>query len=148
MDECVYFTNRTLLDEKDKPAGKIICWARRLQCPKCKKGLMSKPFDEKEKKFKVRATEYVCAKCNYQEEKKDHEDKLTAEAVYTCPSCHKEGESTAPYKRKTFMGAKAILFACQHCKAPIAVTKKMKDLKKKAKKGASAAVIDDDDDDF
>jgi len=41
---------------------------------------------------------------------------------------------------------KAILFTCQHCKAPIAVTKKMKETKKKGK--AAVAEAPDDDDDF
>jgi hypothetical protein len=38
---------------------------------------------------------------------------------------------------------KAIVFTCQHCKTPIAVTKKMKETKKK--KGAVEAPDDDDD---
>jgi predicted RNA-binding Zn-ribbon protein involved in translation (DUF1610 family) len=146
MDECVYFTNRTLLDDAGKPAGKIICWARRAVCLKCKKGLMAKPWDEKEKKFKVRATEYICPKCKHVEDKKTHEARLIAEAHYTCPSCHKTGEGTAPYQRKTFMGVKAILFTCQHCKASIPVTKKLKEVKKKGK--AAEAPAPDDDDDF
>lgn len=147
MDECLYFTNRSLLDEAGKPAGKIICWAARMQCPKCKKGLMSKPLDSKTGKFKVRALEYVCPKCSYTEEKKEHEAKLSANALYTCPACHKQGEGTVPFARKTFQGVKAIVFTCQHCKASIPVTKKLKDIKKKGNK-VEAKVSDDDDDDF
>jgi ssDNA-binding Zn-finger/Zn-ribbon topoisomerase 1 len=147
MDECVYFTNRSLRNDKEELTGKIICWARRAPCPKCKKGLMTKPLDAKTGKFKVRATEYVCPKCNFTEDKATHENKLTAEATYTCPACLKQGEATAPYKRKTFQGVKAIVFNCEHCKAPIPVTKKMKDVKKK--KGKAEVVPDlDDDDDF
>jgi transposase-like protein len=145
MDECVYFTNRSLANEKGEYAGKIICWARRLQCPQCKKGLMAKPVDAKTGKFKVRATEYVCPACKYTEEKKEHEEKLSAEAHYTCPECKKTGEGTVPYARKTYQGVKAILFTCEHCKAKLPVTKKMKDTKKKGKKVVEAEDIDDDD---
>lgn len=147
MDECVYFTNRSLSNEKGAYVGKIICWARRAQCPKCRKGLMQKPVDAKTGKFKVRSTEYVCPACSYTEEKKEHEAKLTAEAMYTCPECMKQGEGSVPYARKTYQGVKAILFECEHCKHKLPVTKKMKDVKKKA--GKKAAVPDaDDDDDF
>jgi hypothetical protein len=106
---------------------------------------MSKPLDAKTGKFKVRATEYACSKCGYEEDKKTHEDKLVSEAMYTCPACNKQGEGTAPFKRKTFQGVKAIVFTCQHCKAPIPVTKKLKDVKKKKGKVVEAELDDDDD---
>jgi len=148
MDECVYFTNRSLLDENEKPSGRIVCWVPRMKCPKCKKDHMHKPFDEKTQKYKIRATEYVCHSCKYTEEKKEHEAKLFALAQYTCPSCHKEGEGTVPFARKTYQGVKAILFECSHCKAKIAVTKKLKELKKKKGKKDAVADLPDDDDDF
>lgn len=149
MDECVYFTNRSVANENGEYTGKIICWARRAQCPKCKKGLMQKPLDAKTGKFKVRSTEYVCPACGYSEPKKEHEAKLFAEAQYTCPHCLKQGEGRVPYARKTFQGAKAILFECSHCAGKIPVTKKMKDVKKKASKKKAAVIEDaDDDDDF
>jgi predicted RNA-binding Zn-ribbon protein involved in translation (DUF1610 family) len=148
MDECVYFTNRSLLDDKDKPSGKIICWVPRVNCLKCKKALMHKPMDEKTGKYKVRATEYICPSCKNVEQKKEHEARLSANAIYTCPACHKEGEGTVPFARKTYMGVKAIVFSCSHCKAPIAVTKKLKDLKKKKGKAAVVEDVAADDDDF
>jgi hypothetical protein len=148
MDDCVYFTNRSVANENGEYTGKIICWARRIPCPKCKKGLMHKPVDAKTGKYKIRSTEYVCPLCKFEEPKKDHEERLTAEAIYTCPACKKEGEGSVPYARKTYQGVKAILFECQHCKAKIPVTKKMKEVKKKAGKKAVEAVDLDDDDDF
>jgi ssDNA-binding Zn-finger/Zn-ribbon topoisomerase 1 len=148
MDECVYFTNRSLANEKGGYTGKILCWARRAQCPKCKKGLMQKPVDSKTGKFKVRATEYVCLKCSYSEPKKEHEEKLFAEAHYTCPECDKQGEGRVPYARKTYQGVKAILFECEHCKVKLPVTKKLKDVKKKAGKKKAEEVNLDDEDDF
>lgn len=117
-----------------------------MKCPKCKKGWMTKPLDEKTGRFKVRATDYMCQECKYTEEKKTHEAKLFANAIYTCPACHKQGEGTVSYSRKTFQGVKAILFSCQHCKAAIPVTKKMKETKKK--KGKDVVEAPDDDDDF
>ncbi len=146
MDECVYFTNRSLLDETEKPTGRIVCWVPRMKCPKCKKDLMHKPFDEKTKKYKIRATEYVCHSCKYTEEKSEHEAKLFAHAQYTCPACHKDAEGTVPFARKTFMGVKAILFECAHCKAKIPVTKKLKAVKKKKGKEVVAEAPDEDDD--
>ncbi len=146
MDECVYFTNRSLLDDAGKPVGKIICWVPRMKCPKCKKDLMHKPVDAKTGKYKVRATEYVCPGCNFAEEKKTHEAKLSAHAQYTCVACHKQGEGTVPFARKTYQGVKAILFSCQHCKAALPVTKKLKELKKKKGKAVEADIPDEDDD--
>ncbi len=146
MDECVYFTNRSLIDENRAPIGKVICWVSRVNCLKCKKGWMGKPLDPKTKKIKVRATEYVCSECGVVEEKAEHEARLSAHAQYTCPGCKKQGEGTVPFARKTYMGAKSILFACQHCATKIAVTKKMKDLKQK--KGKAVETVDLDDDDF
>ena len=74
---------------------------------------------------------YVCPECNFTEEKQEHEESLTLEAKYTCPECNKEGESTALYKRKSFMGVKAYVVECSNCNAKIPVTKKMKAVKKK-----------------
>ena len=104
MDECVYFTNRSLLDESGKPAGKAICWVPRVHCLKCKTGWMGKPHDAKTGKVKVRSTEYVCSKCGVVEEKEEHEARLLAHAQYTCPACNKTGEGTVSYARKTYQG--------------------------------------------
>ena len=121
MDECLYFTNR----------GDILAWARRKECPKCKKAKMGKPRDPKTNKPKTRSLVYVCPECNYEEEKVAHEESLTLECKYTCPECGKEGESTGLYKRKTYKGVKAYLVECEHCQAKIPLTKKLKDIKKK-----------------
>ena len=75
--------------------------------------------------------EYKCPSCGFTEEKQVHEESLALEAKYTCPSCGKEGESTAPYKRKSFMGVQAYVVECCNCNAKIPVTKKMKAVKKK-----------------
>ena len=128
MDECVYFTNRSL----DK--GKIKAWVFREMCPECKKGLMSKPLDSKTGKFKVRSPEYVCPECNYSVPKEEYEDTLTINVQYTCPHCSKSGELQVPFKRKTFQGVKAVIFQCESCNETIPITKKMKEPKKK--KGA------------
>jgi ribosomal protein S27AE len=136
MDECIYFTRRA-----DK--GKIIAWVKKQLCPKCKKGLMVKPVDEKTGKPKIRAKEYVCPECGNTVEKAEHEAELKCEIIYTCPNCGKNGETVAPYKRKTFQGVPAIVFQCEHCNEKIGITKKMKATKKKGKGGEEA-----DDDDF
>jgi len=90
---------------------------------------MGKPIESG--KVKIRAKEYVCPSCSFTEEKQAHEESLTLEAKYLCPSCGKEGESTTEYKRSSFMGVKAYVVECSNCKAKIPVTKKMKDVKKK-----------------
>ncbi|MBU0456559.1 MAG: hypothetical protein ABH824_05405 [Nanoarchaeota archaeon] len=123
MDECLYFTNRSLGD------GHLLAWVYRKECPKCKKAKMGKPVEKG--KIKTRATEYVCPECGFTEEKIEHEESLILEAQYTCPKCGKEGESTAPYKRKAYKGVQAYIVECQHCGEIIPVTKKLKDIKKK-----------------
>jgi len=125
MDDLIYFTNRTLEEGK----GKIKAWVYKKMCPQCNKAKMGKPVEKG--KVKIRAKEYVCPACNFTEEKQAHEESLTLEAKYLCPQCGKEGESTTPYKRKSFMGVKAYVVECSNCKAKLPVTKKMKEVKKK-----------------
>ena len=125
MDDLIYFTNRTLEEGK----GKIKAWVYKKLCPKCNKAKMGKPIEAG--KVKIRAKEYKCPECGFTEEKVTHEESLTLEAKYLCPSCQKEGESTTPYKRKSFMGVKAYVVECSNCGAKIPVTKKMKGVKKK-----------------
>ena len=122
MDECVYFTRRKFSVDK----GKAVCWVRRQECPACKKGMMSKPIDEKKGTFKVRAKEYVCQECGHTEDKKEHEEKLDAEIMYTCPFCDHKGEVVTPFQRRTWYGVKAIVFACDECGEKLGITKKMK----------------------
>ena len=127
MEELIYFTNRTLDDGK----GKLKAWVYKKICPKCGKVKMGKPIVKGE--VKIRAKEYTCPSCGFTEEKKVHEESLTLEAKYTCPACGKEGESTTPYKRRSFMGVQAYVVDCSNCGEKIPVTKKLKDIKKKGK---------------
>jgi predicted RNA-binding Zn-ribbon protein involved in translation (DUF1610 family) len=135
MNDVVYFSRRTL-----EPKGRATAWACKVSCPKCKNALMGKPIEKG--KIRIRAEEYVCPSCGYTEEKLEHEKKLTIAVKYTCPHCDKEGFSEGPYKRKTYMGASSYLVDCEHCGGKIAITKRMKEPKKK---GAKAMPLLDDD---
>ena len=119
LDECLYFTNR----------GYISAWVYRKLCPKCKKATMGKPVVKG--KVKSRAKEYVCPQCHYTEDKATHEDSVHLEAVYTCPTCGKKGESTAPYKRVVFQGIPSYVVSCEHCGVKMPLTKKLKTKKLK-----------------
>lgn len=92
---------------------------------------MGKPKDPKTGSTKIRAKEYVCPECNHTVEKTEYEDTLTASIAYTCPHCKHQGETTTPFKRKSFEGVKAIVFLCEKCKQKIPITKKMKAVGKK-----------------
>ncbi len=129
VDECLYFTRRKLV-----PKGGVMAWAFRKECPACRKGLMKKP--------KKTATSYVCPACGHEEPKAEHEAGITVNVEYTCPFCGHSGEATTEYKRKSWQGVKAYVFACESCKEKIGITKKLKEPKKKG-----APVVDDDDDD-
>ena len=121
MEELVYFTQRSVGN------GNVRAWVYRGICPKCKKGKMGKPADEKTGKVKVRAKEYVCPECGYTVEKKAYEETLECEIKYTCPECGHSGEIAVPFKRKKFQGMDAVVFLCDKCKAKIPITKKMKE---------------------
>ena len=121
MDECIYFTNRSIGD------GQITAWVYRKDCPKCKKAKMGKPVVKG--KVKTRAEEYECPACGYKEGKTEHEESLTLETKYTCPNCGKDGESTGQYKRKNYKGVQSYVVTCQHCQEVIPVTKKLKAIK-------------------
>ena len=95
MDECIYFTRRSI---GEKGEGKAIAWVYKADCPECGKGKMGKPVVKG--KVKIRAAGYVCPECGYTEEKKEHEEKLTLSVKYTCPHCQHEGEAEVPFKRK------------------------------------------------
>ncbi len=126
MDECLYFTNRSIGEN-----GNILAWVYRKPCPKCKTGKMGKPVDPKTGKVKSRSTEYICPECGYTEEKKEHEESIKLEAKYTCPECGKDGEGTCVYRRKKYKGVDSYLIECEHCHEKIPVTKKLKEIKKK-----------------
>ncbi len=130
VDECVYFTNRTI---KDK--GKIKAWVFREQCPKCQNGLMGKPRGA-EGKIKIRAKEYVCPSCGLIMQEEEYEDTLTCNIKYTCLYCDHEDETQAPFKRKKVSvldeetgkktSLEVIRFQCKKCSKNIDITKKMK----------------------
>ena len=133
MEDCVYFTRRTL-DTK----GRAVAWVLRGNCPKCKKGVMAKPRNPNGG-VKIRATEYACMECGHTIEKMAYEDTLTMNIEYTCPHCGKSGEIQTPYKRRTFEGVPCVVFECGACKRKIGISKKMKASKKKG-----APELDDD----
>jgi len=120
MAEVVYFTQRAI------GKGNAKAWVYKGQCPKCGKAKMGKPVGDGGK-VKIRAKEYVCPACGFTVEKKEHEETLTCDVIYTCPECGNKGEASVPYKRKKFQGMDAIIFQCDKCKAKIPVTKKMKE---------------------
>ena len=123
MDECFYFTRRTL--END---GKAVAWVLKPDCPECGKAKMGKPVDKG--KVKIRAKEYVCPSCGYTVSKEEFEPTLTMNIQYKCPHCGNSGEATTNYKLKSFLGTKAYVFTCEKCGEKIGITKKMKDVKK------------------
>lgn len=135
MDECVYFTQRSLENGK----GSVKVWVFKQTCPKCRKAIMGKPRDSKGK-VKTRAKEFVCPSCSYTVEKQAYEESLTANAEYKCPSCGHSGEAQISYKRKNIEGIPTLRFQCVKCQASIDVTKKMKE--KKGKQGAEG--LEDD----
>src|SRR3990167_2489237 len=55
MDECLYFSNRSIDN------GQVKAWVYRKLCPKCKKAKMGKPVEKG--KVKIRANDYVCPAC-------------------------------------------------------------------------------------
>ena len=65
MDECLYFTNRTIGE-----LGKAKAWVYKKMCPKCGETKMGKPVEKG--KVRIRAKEYVCSECGHIEEKKEH----------------------------------------------------------------------------
>ena len=127
MDTLSYFTRRKMGD------GRAIAWVQKGECPQCKKGMMEKPKDPKTGKPKIRSTEYVCTNCDNSEAKAEWEATLTANVIYTCPHCTKDGEASVPFKRKNIAGVPTLRIACDHCGGNIDITKKMKEPKKKKK---------------
>src|SRR3989344_2142829 len=122
MEECLYFTNRSLDN-----GGTVLAWVYRKTCPKCQKAKMGKPVVKG--KVKTRAEEYQCPACKFSEDKTSHEESLTLQAQYACPACGKKGESAAAYKRQSYQRVPAYVVECQHCQAKIPLTKKLKKLK-------------------
>lgn len=130
IDECIYFSRRTLGEK-----GQAVAWVFREKCPKCKKGTMGKPRDAKGK-VKIRATEYECPECRFSMKKEEYEDTLTANIQYTCQYCGHSGEHQMSFRRKKIKifdeeehkkkSADALKFQCAKCGKDILITKKMK----------------------
>ena len=128
MDNLAYMTRR-----KDDN-WKAIVWVEKEICTKCKKGVMGKPKDAKTGRPKIRSTFYLCSACAHEEPKAEYEATLTANVIYTCPSCQKDGEQSLPFKRKNIKGVATLRVVCDHCGGNIDITKKMKVPKAKKKK--------------
>lgn len=124
MDECLYFTNRSLDNE-----GYAVAWVYRKECPKCKKGRLGKPI-KKDGKADKKAVVYECPKCKYQEPNDKVESELKVEVEYQCPYCSFGGRATTEYKRNNFEGVPAYVFECGKCGKKIGITKKLKKTKK------------------
>lgn len=118
-EECLYFTNRAI------DSGKAMAWVYRKECPKCKKGRLGKPI-KKNGKVDKKAEFYQCPQCGFQENMAECENSLSIEVIYKCPHCGKEGETTAPYKRRTWQGIPSYVFECKDCGKTIGITKKLK----------------------
>jgi len=125
MEQCLYFTNRTLDNE-----GYAVAWVYRPICSKCSKGRMGKPLKKDGKPLK-KAEFYECPKCKHQVPNEELESQLRVEIEYKCPHCSNESMITTEHKRVTFEGVPAYVFACEKCDKKIGITKKMKKTKKK-----------------
>ncbi|MBD3163663.1 hypothetical protein GF323_00515 [Candidatus Woesearchaeota archaeon] len=123
MDECFYFTRRSLDN-----GGNAVAWVLKPDCPECSKAKMGKPVEKG--KVKIRAKEYACPECGYNVSKEEFEPTLTMNVQYKCPYCGNEGEATTDYKRKNFKGVPSYVFRCGQCGGEIGLTKKMKATKK------------------
>ncbi len=120
MDECVYFTRRTI------ESGRLTAWAFRKQCSKCNAGLMGKPIKKNGKPDK-KSPIYTCYSCGHQESNESIESSLVLSIEYTCPFCNQSGETTTEYVRKMYQGIPSFVFTCQNCGKNIGITKKMKE---------------------
>lgn len=130
MDECFYFTNRTL----DGGKGKAMAWVFKPDCPKCGKAKMGKPVEKG--KVKIRAEIYVCPECGYTEQETPHEESCMLDVIYKCPKCGNEAETSIPaIRKKTKMfdeekqkkvSVEAFIFDCSKCNEKIYITKKLK----------------------
>ena len=70
-------------------------------------------------------------KCGNQESNEKVEKGLKLEVDYKCPHCGFEGQTTTEYERTKFQGVHSYVFTCGKCNQKIAITKKLKDTKKK-----------------
>ena len=125
MDECLYFTNRSLENE-----GRAIAWVYRPLCPKCGKGRMGKPINKRGKPDK-KAPIFECPQCHHQLPNEEVDKIVQVEVDYKCPKCGNESQAATEYKRKSFQGVPAFVFECGKCSEKIGITKKLKEAKKK-----------------
>lgn len=132
MDECIYFTNRSIGE------GYAVAWVYRPLCQKCKKGRMGKPIKKNGKPDK-KSPDYECPSCKNRIPNEEMESLLKVEIEYQCPHCRNEGMATTEYKRKVFEGVPSYVFSCEKCGKNIGITKKLKKTKKKKGK----EVVDD-----
>lgn len=132
MDECLYFTNRTVDN------GRITAWAVKKECPKCGKGTMGKPI-KKNGKIDKKADYYECPSCKYTENEEKIAEGMNLNVIYKCPKCSFDGETTTEYKRKPYCGVKAYVFTCQKCGEKLGITQKLKEPKKKKNSDGKAA---------
>ena len=122
MDECVYFTNRTV------GVGSIRAWVYKKTCPQCKKGKLQKPM-KKNGKIDKKSLVVICNACGFEMPTEESEQGLSMDIIYTCPHCSSSGEATTAYQRKKFHGVDAYIFQCQRCHEKIPITKKLKETK-------------------
>ena len=123
MEELFYFTRRKL-----ENGGWVRAWVYKPEAP-TGKGVLSKPINPKTGRVKVRSTIYVDDEGN-EYPVKEIDPTLKLEIKYKSPYTGKEGETTIPYKRKTYKGVPSFVFEDQEGNK-IAITKKMKKPKKK-----------------
>jgi len=120
MEDLVYWTSRSMGD------GRVKAWVQRENCPKCNEALMGKPRGDKGN-VKIRASYFECPKCHHKVEKKEYEETLTVNIIYTCPKCKHQGDAQTPFKRKKYNGVDSVVFSCTKCQEKIPITKKMKE---------------------
>ncbi len=125
MDECFYFSNRTIGE------GKAMAWALRPLCAKCGKANLGRPIKKNGKPDK-KAEYYECPSCKHRESDETLSSTLMVSVEYTCPHCRHPGETTTPFVRKKFKGVLAFVFECGKCRELIPITKKLKDISKKS----------------
>lgn len=123
MDDCLYFTNRTLENN-----GWVKAWVRRPPAPSGK-GLLGKPKDSKTGRPKLRSTFYVDDEGN-EYDMQEINKQLFVEILYKSPYTGEEGEAKVPYKRKTWQGVPAFVFE-DSAGNKIGITKKLKSPKAK-----------------
>ncbi len=121
MDDLLYFTNRKLSD-----GTKILAYVHKKSCPECDNALMGKPINPKTKKIQIRAKEYVCPNCGYEEEKLTHENTLQLEIQYTNPQQTEKKTTHTAYKRKTYKGIPSFVFLNEFTQEKCAITKRLK----------------------